>query len=165
MLKVDLFRAILRFFLLSEWCILLGSFRVLLCLRIDYLFLYDRSDDIDQDLICLQRGLVVLKLTLDGVVPVLNVETAGAGAKSMFKFASVSKAVWQFQLADTVDLAAHKLTRVGAAICVENLTVTIGLVLHEVALEDITVTHKELPKARAHIHDPVALVALLAHIA
>ena len=56
MLKVDLFRAILRFFLLSEWCILLGSFRVLLCLRIDYLFLYDRCDDIDQDLICLQGG-------------------------------------------------------------------------------------------------------------
>ena len=82
----------------------------------------------------------------------------------MFELSSVAKAIWQFQLTDSMDFAADNLSRIRTAILVEDLTIASWLILNKVALENVTVAQEELSKARAHIHHPVAFVVLFTHI-
>ena len=72
----------------------------------------------------------------------MNVEAARATAFSIFKFARVSESIGQFQLSDPVNHTAGDLARVRALVGVENLAVTVGLVLHEVAFEDLAVAEE-----------------------
>lgn len=94
----------------------------------------------------------------------LDVKAPSAAAQAVFKFASVSEAVRQFQLSDTMHDATSHLTRVMALICEENLAVSVGLVSGEVTLVDGAIAEEQLAEALPCIHDPVALVVLFTEV-
>ena len=150
----------MRLFFLCERCILLGGFRVLLCFGIDWLIFNHWRDKLKKHLIGFECKFVILKVALNRVSAILNVETPGTVPLTVLEFACIAEAIWQFQLTDSVHNSTAHFTRVESLVWEDNLAVTIGLVLCEVALKHSAVAHQQLAEALSDIHDPMAFVIL-----